>query len=77
MRKAAQTALEGNASAAENMGDTTPMETKDRGLDQSGPQPNSIPETHVAPKSSEKSTSREGGVSTPLATFIIPEAPDM
>ena len=32
VRKAAETAPEGNASAAENMGDATPMETDDGGL---------------------------------------------
>ena len=37
VRKAAETTPEGNASAAENMGGTTPIETNDEGLDQSDP----------------------------------------
>lgn len=37
VREAAQTAPEGNTSAAENMGGTTPMETNDGGPDQSDP----------------------------------------
>nr|XP_020167269.1 uncharacterized protein CG45076-like [Aegilops tauschii subsp. strangulata] len=59
------------------MGDTTPMETDDGSLDQSGPQPNTTPETHMAPESSEQPSSREGGVPTPPATSINPEVPDM
>ena len=77
VRKAAEMAPEGNASAAENMGGTTPMGTDDGGLDQSGPQPNTTPETHMAPESSEQPSSREGGVPTPPATSINPEVPDM
>ena len=37
VREATKTVPEGNASAAENMGGTTPMETDDGGPDQSGP----------------------------------------
>ena len=60
MREAVKTVPEGNTSAAENLGGTTPMETDDGGPDQSGPQPNTIPETHVAPKLSEQPPSKEG-----------------
>ena len=76
VREAAKTAPEGNASAVENMGSATPMETDDGGPDQSGPQPNTIPETHVAPESSEQPPSKEGGAPAPPATSINPEAPD-
>ena len=37
VQEAAKTAPEGNASAAENMGGTTPMEIDGGGPDQSGP----------------------------------------
>ena len=37
VRKATETSLEGNASAAKNMGGTTSMETNNGGLDLSGP----------------------------------------
>ena len=76
VREAAKTAPEGNASAAENMGGTTPMETDDGGPDQSGPQPNTIPETHVAPESSKQPPSKEGEAPTPTATSTNPEAPN-
>ena len=59
VREADKTAPEGNASAAENMGGTTPMETDDGGPDQSGPQPNTILETHVALKSSKQPPSKD------------------
>ena len=61
VRKVAKTTLEGNGSAAENMGGTTPMETDDGGPDQSGPQPNTTSETHRAPESSEQPPLKEGG----------------
>lgn len=76
VRKAAETAPEGNTSAAKNMGDAIPMETDSRGPDQSGPQPNTTSETHTAPESSEQPPLKEGGVPTPPATSINPEAPD-
>ena len=60
VREAAKTAPEGNASTTEKMGGATPKETNDGGPDQSGPQPNTIPETHVAPESSEQPPSKEG-----------------
>ena len=49
VQEAVRTAPEGNTSAAEYMGGPTPMETEDGGHDQSGPQPNTIQETHTAP----------------------------
>ena len=60
VRKAAEMVPEGKASAAENMGGTTPMETRDGGPDQSGPQPNTTPETHTALESSELPPLKEG-----------------
>src|SRR5215216_1821728 len=76
VREAAKTAPEGNASAAENMGGTTPMETNNGGPDQSGPQPNTIPEAHMAPELSEQPPSKEGGAPAPTATSTNPEAPN-
>lgn len=52
------------------------MGTDGGGLDQSGPQPNTIPESHMAPDPSEQPSSKEGGVPTPLTTSINPKAPD-
>ena len=60
VRKAAETAPEGNASVAENMGSTTLMETDGGGPDQSVPQPNTTPETHMALESNERPPVREG-----------------
>ena len=58
--EAAETAPEGNTSAAEDMGGTIPMATDGGGPDQSGPRPDIIPETHVAPESSEQPPLKEG-----------------
>lgn len=52
-QEAVRMAPEGNTSAAEDMGVPTPMETKEGGLDQSGPQPHTVPETHTVLESSE------------------------
>ena len=52
------------------------METGDGGHVQFGPQPNVIPETHTPPESDEKPPPKEGGVPTPPATSVNPEAPD-
>ena len=52
------------------------METDDGGPDQSGPQPNTIPEAHMAPGSSEQPPSTEGGAPAPTATATNPEAPN-
>ena len=76
VREAAKTAPKGDTPAAENMGEPTPMETGDGGHVQFGPQPNVIPETHMAPESGEQPPSKEGGASTPPATSVNPEAPD-
>ena len=76
VREATKTAPEGNASAAENMGGTTPMETDDRGPDQFGPQSNTVPETNVAPELSEQPPSKEGGAPAPTTTSTNLEAPN-
>ena len=52
------------------------METNGGGLDQSGPRPNIIPETHMAPELSEQPPSKEGGASALTATPTNPEAPN-
>ena len=65
-----------NTSVAEDMGGAVPMVTDGGGLDQSGPQPNTIPETPVAPESNKRPPSREGGVPAPTATSTNPEAPN-
>ena len=76
VREAVMAAPEGDTSAAENMGEPTPMEAGDGGHVQFGPQPNVIPETHMAPESGEQPPSKEGGASTSPATTVNPKAPD-
>ena len=60
VREAAKTAPEGNALAAENTGEAIPVETDGGDLDQSGPLPNTVPETRVAPEPNKLSHSMEG-----------------
>ena len=50
---AVREAPRGEASTAGHMGETIPMETGEEGRIQFGPQPNTIPEAHMAPKSGE------------------------
>ena len=52
------------------------METDDGGPDQSGPQPDIIPKTHVAPESGEQPPSKEGGAPIPPVPPVHPGAPD-
>ena len=52
------------------------METDGGGLDQSGPQPNAILETHMAPESGEQPPLKEEGASAPTVTSTDPEAPN-
>ena len=53
------------------------METGGKeGRVQSGPQPDSIPETDAAPESGTQPPSKEGGVPIPPVTSVQPEAPD-
>lgn len=76
MREAVKVAPEGNTYAAENMRELTPMEARNRGHAQFGPQPNIIPKIDMAPESGEQPPSKEGGALTPPATSVNPEAPD-
>ena len=52
------------------------MDTNDGGHIQFGPQPNTVPETHMAPESGRLPLSKEGGAPTPPVTSVHPEAPD-
>ena len=52
------------------------METGDGGHIQFGPQPNTVPQTYMAPESGEQPPSKEGGVPIPPVTSVQPEAPD-
>ena len=74
--EAVKLAAEGNTSVAEERGKSTSMETGNGGNAQFGPQPNIILETHTAPESDQQHSSREGGVPSPPASSINPEAPD-
>ena len=76
VQEAVKTVLEGNTSAAEDMGWPTPMETEDRCRDQFGPQPNTIPETRTIPQSGERPPLKEGGASTPPVNSINQETLD-
>ena len=76
MSKATETAPEGDTSVAEDMGGAAPMATEGGGPGQSGPQPDIIPETHVAPESGEQPPLKEGGALAPMATSINSEAPN-
>ena len=69
-------APEGETSAAGHMGEQIPMETSDGGHIQSGPQPNTIPETYTAPESGIQPPLKGGGVPIPPVTSVQPGAPD-
>ena len=60
--------------AAGHMGKKAPTEMDDVGRVLFDPQPDSIPETYMAPESTERPFPRRGGV--PLVTSVQPEAPD-
>ena len=76
VQEAVRVAPEGDLSAAGHLGQKAPMETGDGGHIQFGPQPDTIPETYMAPESSEQPSSREGGVPDPPVTSVQPEALD-
>ena len=57
---AVREALEGETSTAGHMGEQIPMETGEEGRIKLGPQPDTIPEIHVAPESGEHPPSKEG-----------------
>ena len=52
------------------------METGEEGRIQFVPQPNTIPETHMAPKSGEQPPLKEGGAPLPPVAPVHPGAPD-
>ena len=52
------------------------METGKEGRIQFGPQPNTIPETHMAPESGEQPPLKEGGAPLPPVVPVHPGAPD-
>ena len=52
---------QGKTSIAGHMEETIPVETGEEGRIQFGPQPNTIPETHMAPESGEQPPLKEGG----------------
>ena len=52
------------------------METNEEGRVQLGPQPNTIPETHMAPELGEQPPLKEGGASPPPVAPVHPGAPD-
>ena len=54
-------APQGGTSTVGHMGESIPMETGEEGRIQLGPQPNTIPETHMAPESGEQPPLKEGG----------------
>ena len=75
-REAVKVAVEGNTYVAEERGESTPTETGDGGNAQFGPQPNIIPDIHMAPKSHQQASSRERDVPSPPAPSVNPEVLD-
>ena len=61
---------------AGHMGGKTPMNPDDGGRIQLGPQPNTAPETQVAPDSRRQPLPNEGGNPPPPVTSVHPEALD-
>ena len=59
-RDVVREAPQGETSTAGQMEETIPMETGEEGRIQFGPQPNTIPETHMAPESGEQPPLKEG-----------------
>ena len=56
-----QEAPQGETYTAGHMGEPIPMKTGEEGRIQFGPQPNTIPEIHMAPESGEHPLLKEGG----------------
>ena len=52
------------------------METGEEGRIQFGPQPNTIPETHMALESGEQPPLKEGYASLPPVALVHPGVPD-
>ena len=53
-------APQGETSTTGHMGEQIPMETGEEGRIQFGPQPDTVPETHVAPESGDQPPLKEG-----------------
>ena len=64
------------SSVAGLMGEKGPTKTGDGGQVQFGPQPDTIPGTHMAPESGERPSPKGGGVPVPPAASVQSEAPD-
>ena len=62
---------QGETSTAGHMGEPIPMETGEEGRIQVGPQPNTIPETQMAPESGEQPPLKEGGALLPPVALSI------
>ena len=77
LQEAAREVPEGETSDAGHMGEQTPMDTDDGGHIQFVPQPNTVPETHMAPESGQTPLAKEGGVPIPPVTSVHPEVPDI
>ena len=75
-QEAIRAASEGATPATGHMGEQIPMETGDGGHMQFGPQPNTVPETYMAPESGEQPPSSEGGVPILPVIYVQPEALD-
>ena len=73
---AVREAPRGEASTAGHMEGTIPMETGEEGRIQFGPQPSTIPKTHMAPESGEQPPLKEGGAPLPPVVPVHPGAPD-
>ena len=58
------------------MGGKTPTDPDDEGRVQFGPQPDTTPETQVAPDSGRQPLPNKGGKAPPLVTSVHSEAPD-
>ena len=58
---AVREAPQGETSTAGHMREPIPMDTGEEGRIQFGPQPNTIPETHMAPESGEQPPLKKGG----------------
>ena len=74
VQEAIMVAPGGKTLTSGHMGEQIPMATG--GLDQFGPQPNTILETHAAPESGEQPPSKEGCVPILPVTSVQPEALD-
>ena len=69
-------APQGRTSTTGQMGEQIPKETGEEGHIQFGPQPDTIPEIHMAPESGERPPSKEGCVLIPPVDPVHPVALD-